>query len=193
MTQLFLKAKHWQIFMLLCGLPFITEIVTMPLLFGGNSMASISIMMLIILICLGGFLGWFWSIGTGLQQFIPENVRLKTAKFRFFLIYALVYMLLFSCLIIYTFASIHLISENTDVYGGMIFLIVPLHFLAMFAMFYCLYFVAKTYKTVELQRTVTFSDYAGEFFLFWFFPVGIWVIQPKINAMISPLEVENQQ
>jgi hypothetical protein len=190
MTQLFLKAKHWQIFMLLCGLPFITEIVTMPLLFGGNSMASISIMMLIILICLGGFLGWFWSIGTGLQQFIPENVRLKTAKFRFFLIYALVYMLLFSCLIIYTFASIHLISENTDVYGGMIF---PLHFLAMFAMFYCLYFVAKTYKTVELQRTVTFSDYAGEFFLFWFFPVGIWVIQPKINAMISPLEVENQQ
>ena len=193
MTERFLKAKHWQIFLLICGLPLITEIVTMPLLFGGNSMASISIMMLIVLVCLGGFLGWFWSIGTGLQHLIPENVRLKAGKFRFFLIYALVYMLLFSCFMIYTFASIHLISENQDVYSGMIFLIIPLHFLAMFAMFYCLYFVAKTYKTVELQRTVTFSDYAGEFFLFWFFPVGIWVIQPKINAMISPLEGENQQ
>ena len=185
MSRRFLKARHWQIFVLLCGVPFLTEIIAMPLLFGGNSMASISTMMLIILIGLGGFLGWFWSIGTGMQHLIPEDITLKTGKFRFFLIYAFVYMLLFSVFVIYTFASIHLISENTDVYGGMIFLIVPLHFLAMFAMFYCLYFVAKTYKTVELQRAVTFSDFAGEFFLFWFFPIGVWVIQPKINAMMS--------
>ena len=160
----------------------------MPLLFGANSTASVIPLMLIILVCLGGFLGWFWAIGTGMQQLIPENVRLKTGKFRFFLVYTMVYMLIFSVFISYTFASMHLISENQDVYGGMLFLILPLHLFAMFAIFYCLYFVAKTFKTVELQRLAKFSDYAGEFFLFWFFPVGIWVIQPKINAMICTNE-----
>ena len=59
------------------------------------------------------------------------------------------------------------------------------HILSMFGIFYSLYFVAKTFKTVELQREVTFSDFAGEFFMIWFFPIGIWVIQPKINKMIN--------
>jgi hypothetical protein len=55
----------------------------------------------------------------------------------------------------------------------------------MFCIFYTLYFVAKTFKTVELQREVKFSDFAGEFFMIWFYPIGIWIIQPKINKMIE--------
>ena len=185
MTERLLKAKHWQIFMLLCGLPFLVQIVSMPVLFFGNPARSIIPMMLIFLICLGGFLSWFWSIGMGMRHLIPEACRPKTGKFRFFLIYALVYMLLFSVFISYTFSMVDHINQSQDTFAGMFFVIFPLHMFAMFAIFYCLYFVAKTYKTVELQRTVTFSDYAGEFFLFWFFPIGIWVIQPKINAMVN--------
>ena len=63
-------------------------------------------------------------------------------------------------------------------------LIIPFHLFAMFCIFYCLYFVSKVFKTVELQRKVAFSDFAGEFFMIWFFIVGIWIIQPKINKMI---------
>ena len=190
MTERLLKAKHWQIFGLLCGLPFLMEIVSMPVLFLGNPAKSIIPMMLIILIGLGGFLAWFWSIGMGMRRLIPEACRPKTGKFLFFLIYAMAYMLVFSVFISYTFSSFNHINEHQDVFAGMMFVIFPLHMFAMFAMFYCLYFVAKTYKTVELQRTVTFSDFAGEFFLFWFFPIGIWVIQPKINTMISGSENE---
>jgi hypothetical protein len=76
--------------------------------------------------------------------------------------------------------------------GGLMIIVFPLHLFSMFCIFYCLYFVAKTFKTVELQREVQFSDFAGEFFLIWFFPVGIWVIQPKINKMIE-LYVEKEQ
>ena len=47
-----------------------------------------------------------------------------------------------------------------------------------------MYFVAKTFKTAELQRKVSFSDFAGDFFLVWFLPIGIWIIQPKINRMV---------
>ncbi|WP_101311729.1 hypothetical protein [Labilibaculum manganireducens] len=69
--------------------------------------------------------------------------------------------------------------------GGLVGIIVPLHLFSMFCIFYCLYFVAKTFKTVELQREVSFFDFAGEFFMIWFFPIGIWIVQPKVNKMIE--------
>ena len=69
--------------------------------------------------------------------------------------------------------------------GGLIAVIVPLHLFSIFCIFYSVYFVAKTFKTVELQREVTFSDFVGEFFMLWFYPIGIWIIQPKINKMIE--------
>ena len=75
-------------------------------------------------------------------------------------------------------------ESNFIAIAGIFAIIVPVHLFAMFCIFYSLYFVAKTFKTVELQRTVTFSDFAGEFFLLWFYPIGIWIIQPKINRMI---------
>jgi hypothetical protein len=53
-------------------------------------------------------------------------------------------------------------------------------------MFYCLYFNAKVLKAVELQKPVTFSEFAGEFFLIWFFPIGIWIIQPRLNKLFDP-------
>jgi bacteriorhodopsin len=71
------------------------------------------------------------------------------------------------------------------VFGAIFALVVPLHLFSMFYIFYTLYFAAKTVKTVELQREVTFSDFAGEFFLIWFYPVGVWIIQPKVNKMIE--------
>jgi hypothetical protein len=49
--------------------------------------------------------------------------------------------------------------------------------------FYCIYFVAKVIKTVESQEKVSFGDCLGDFFLIWFFFVGIWVIQPRINVL----------
>jgi hypothetical protein len=43
------------------------------------------------------------------------------------------------------------------------------------------------------QKPVTFSDFAGEFFLIWFFPVGIWIIQPRINKLFDTNIDNNNQ
>lgn len=72
--------------------------------------------------------------------------------------------------------------------AGLVGVIVPLHLFSMFCIFYCLYFVSKTIKTVELQREVSFSDFAGEFFMIWLFPIGVWIVQPKINRMMENKE-----
>lgn len=57
-------------------------------------------------------------------------------------------------------------------------------------MYYIMFFVAKTIKTVELQRQVKFGDFAGEFFLILYYPIGIWIIQPKINKMMEELSTD---
>ncbi len=50
---------------------------------------------------------------------------------------------------------------------------------------YSLYFVAKNLAMAEKQEKVAFYDYAGPFFLLWFFFIGVWVIQPRINKMFA--------
>ena len=49
---------------------------------------------------------------------------------------------------------------------------------AVTCMFYNLYFVSKNLVVAETGKPASFHDYAGPFFLIWFFPIGIWFIQP---------------
>lgn len=188
MIEKFLKAKHWQIFMITFGLPFLIQIITIPMIIIGNDPTiMMNVFPVIMILFIGGFLGWFWSIGVGLQIKVPQDVKMKVKRFKVFLIIPLAYMLFISISMGSIFnGAIDVGQEpNPGIIGSMVGIIVPLHLFSMFCIFYCLYFVAKTFKTVELQREATFSDFAGEFFMLWFFPVGIWVVQPKVNKMIE--------
>ncbi|MBI3240197.1 MAG: hypothetical protein HYZ43_15335 [Flavobacteriia bacterium] len=40
-------------------------------------------------------------------------------------------------------------------------------------------------KSVELQREAVYTEYSSDFFLIWFFPVGVWSIQPRINRIVQ--------
>jgi uncharacterized RDD family membrane protein YckC len=53
----------------------------------------------------------------------------------------------------------------------------------MFCMFYDVYFVSKNLVLAETSKSASFYDYARPFFLIWFFPVGVWFIQPRINRL----------
>ena len=57
-------------------------------------------------------------------------------------------------------------------------------FYSWFAIFYSLYFVSKVIATFEQHRRVHLADYIGYFFLLWFLPIGVWVIQPKVNKLV---------
>ncbi|MBX2829277.1 MAG: hypothetical protein KTR22_14015 [Flavobacteriaceae bacterium] len=191
MINTFLKAKHWQLFIIMIGIPLVFQFVFMgSIIFTTfddtanfeDVLSPMTYFPFIMIIFMVVFFGWFWSMGIGLQKFIPEDLRLNTGKFKFFLIFPFIYIILFLALFMGLFMNI----DNLGFHPGIsISFIFPLHLFAMFCMFYQLYFVAKTIKTVELQREVTFSDYAGEFFLLWFYMIGIWIIQPKLNKFVS--------
>jgi hypothetical protein len=188
MIDKYLKAKHWQIFLAILVLPFTLHMIFMPLtLSEDDPTLAMKIMPIISVVFMAGFFGWFWSIAVGLQSRIPKEIRMNAKRFKAFLFIPVIYIFLtFTVLDSMIFEPIENGAEpEGHVIGWMMAIIVPLHIFSMYCIFYSLYFVAKTFKTVELQREVSFSDFAGEFFMIWFFPIGVWVIQPKLNKMIE--------
>ena len=71
-------------------------------------------------------------------------------------------------------------------------LILSAHFMSMACLFFVLYFNAKALRSVELQRRARFGDYIGEFCLFWFFPIGLWFLQPRINKVFEERHTEGE-
>ena len=182
MKQL-IRAKHWQIFLLFVGFPMIAQIVMIGLATsGGNSMIGIFFTMAFGLLGMAVFFTWLWSVGHFLHSILPEQVQMSLSRFRAFLIFPVVYMALFILIFFFGIGQIGILQSNTTV-TSFVGIIVPLHLFAMFCIFYSFYFIAKALKSIELDRTATFSDYAGEFFLIWFYFIGIWILQPRINAL----------
>jgi hypothetical protein len=195
----FLKAKHWQLFLLTFGIPMIFQFIMMDSLMSNfttqkipdpamliNYMKFFPVVMIIFMTI---FFGWFWSVAIGLQKKVPENVTMKVKKFKIFFFIPLVYFLILMSVFFVFMNGLFSLNSNPEpsfgLIGGIFAVIFPIHLFSMFCILYSLYFVAKTFKTVELQREVKFGDFAGEFFMIWFYPIGIWIIQPKINKMIE--------
>lgn len=119
---------------------------------------------------------WLYALATRLYAKLPQDHRLKIGRFRFAFFFPIFYIVA-----VMWFMWVAVRSESPF----MLFMIFPFHIFAMACMFYVLRFVAKSLKSVELQRPVRFGDYAGEFFLIWFFLIGVWIIQPRVNKIFA--------
>jgi hypothetical protein len=173
----FLRAKHWQIFLLLFALPTILEVAAIGVIptrirswhdFGRGGLFLLGVMVLYFL-C---FLAWFGSMGFFFRSIVKPEFRMGTQLFRFALIYPVVYVPIFFLMVI---------PEP----GAPAWVILPLHLACMACLFYLLYFVSKNLVLAETGKHVSFYEYAGPFFLLWFFPIGIWIIQPKVNRLYA--------
>jgi hypothetical protein len=187
----FLHLKHWQLFFLLFGIPLFLQLVFIVNIFmTQNAQGVLIIFPVIMTIYTGIYFVWFYALGTNLNWKLPLSVNMNLKRFKIFLLIPFVYNLVFSFFIF--FAGFNRIVTNGQPANiglmGLTVLIIPIHLFSMFCIFYCLYFVAKSLKTVESQKPVIFGDFAGEFFLIWFFPIGVWIIQPRINRLFSDHE-----
>lgn len=179
----FLRLKHWQLFGLLTGLPMVFQFITIGSVVSSKDPTTMFYFLPIMMILfIGLFFGWFYALGTNLHKKLPETVTMNITKFKIFLFIPIIYMLVLS---VFMFGMFSNISTGRQPNPAIFALIIPLHLFSMFCIFYCLYFNAKALKTVEWQKPVTFGDFAGEFFLIWFFPIGIWIIQPRINKLFD--------
>jgi hypothetical protein len=138
---------------------------------------------------LGLLLAWFYLLGSYLHRRLPATAPMSLARFRFAAALPVAYAYL---LLGY---GLDLFREGAPdgVNGGLIAGLVLLHLSSMAGIFYCLYFTAKALKTVERNARVPVSEYVGEFFLLWFYPVGIWLLQPRVNRLFAATPPETVQ
>lgn len=198
MINFFLKAKHWQLFLLFFVLPFCLysalivylipqfESSTLPEM--DNVATLTQYLFSVVLIFMGLLFCWFWSVTIGLQKKIPSDIKMNVMRFKIFFFVPLVYMVFLFYGMGYFISNMFELGEVEQlesVASSIMLIIVPLHFFSFFCIIHTMYFTAKTFKTAELQQEVRFSDYIAEFFMLWFYIIGIWIIQPKINEMIN--------
>jgi hypothetical protein len=115
---------------------------------------------------------WLWSLGVFLTSIKPPTLRLSLRFFRFALVYTPIYLFTFNVFF-------------NDLGRLPIAFVFPLHLLAMFCLVYSSYFVSKSFVSAEKSESASFSSYVAEFFLIWFFPIGVWIIQPRVNRLYA--------
>jgi hypothetical protein len=206
MIGIFLKAKHWQLFLLTFGLPLLVQVGFMGTIFSlaltngeppdPNAIFKfVFVLGLLMALVISVTFGWQWSVAVGLQKMVPEQISLNLKRFKVFFFIPLIYLLGIVCFIAFFVSSIEpnpsAASEpEPAAILSVMAVIVPLHFFVIFCIFYVMYFAAKTLKTVELQKEVKFGEFAGEFFLIWFDFVGFWILQPRINKLYDESRIQ---
>ncbi|MBB4035222.1 hypothetical protein GGR21_001111 [Dysgonomonas hofstadii] len=190
-----LKIKHWQLFCMLYIMPFIIYIclIVYSVIANINTDAifiTIPVIFLVYFILyILFYFGWYYALGTNLYKKLPENVNMSIHKFKIFLFIPTIYISSIFILLSIMFYNINNIQEMNEMMLGIfpiIFLIVlPLHLFSMFCVFYCMYFISKALKSIEINNTAITEDYIGYFLMFWFIIIGIWFIQPKINRIFE--------
>jgi hypothetical protein len=145
--------------------PFVISGLPNPLV--GIAVASLIFMVL--------YVGWLWAIATTANQKLEQSLKQSTKWMGLGLVYAAVYLL----------GGLLLFPSAPGAGQGLPGFIIPMHLLAMFAMFYALVFTAKRLVTLERKQQVSFFEYSGPFFLLWFFPIGVWFIQPRVNKLLG--------
>jgi hypothetical protein len=171
----FLRAKHWQVFVLMWGAYFLGTIALVGLVPEGPVENPLKVglfseaVMLPFIVC---FMGWLWSMGSFLFSISEPSLKLNIHYFRFAIIFPTLYLLT---------ALPFFLSHNSKVEA----IILPLHLLALFCLIYVFYFVSKSLVIAEKGETVTVNDYGLSLFLIFFSLIGIWLIQPRINGLYA--------
>lgn len=186
----FLKAKHWQLFLLIFGLPIAFRFIIFTTFFFSSEDEFILLTPLLVLSTLANFIsillffGWLWSVGVILQEHTPDALKLNISYFKMAVIIPFIINVSVAIWFQLTF------GENTfnPDFIGFTFFVLFIYVIVLFAislipMGYCIFFVAKTIKILALKKEVRISDFKSEFVFIVFFPFGVWFLQPLINKI----------
>ena len=177
--------KAWQVFLALIAPMIALQVFVVGMIAPSGQVGSIAetellrelAQRLIILSFIMLLLLFAWLVSVALVS----NNRINSSLRPSLRVYsaAMVYVLTYCALAVYFFP--HYFSSRQGLPGP----IVVMHLLATAANFYILGFTAKSLVLAQKQSAVSFFDYAGAFFLMWFFPVGVWFVQPRVNKLGS--------
>lgn len=117
-------------------------------------------------------LSWYYSIGKFLQgQYPVKGAQL----FKFNSLFLLIFLPIL-CIVLFI---------NKEIVQQYIAIVLVVCFYLFFAFFQILIYCAKLLSMDSQRRVPGFSEYFQYILLLWLFPIGIWVIQSKMNKLVS--------
>jgi hypothetical protein len=169
LCDLLLRARHWQLFLLLYALPTIGQ-VAWALSRKEQSLSpgvgAISAADEFLLVC------WFWAVGKFLSSISNPSFQLRTRFLEFASIFAVLSNLWLLAWVTYLAPEIDFVMFAVSAVGSI-------------CSIYLAYFAAKSLAQVEAGKPLGPKNYWKIFLLFLFYPVGFWVVQPKINRLYA--------
>lgn len=177
--EFLLRLKHWQLFLATWGLPIFISLYTVS-----NPTLIFTLFPLMVIFFIFGLFGWVWAIATGLQSKLPAGVKLNVGLFRILILVPSLYTIALVLWAMFgAYRGSDVIDDDSVKMIGISIVIV--HLFSMLCIVLSVRFAAKTLKSVELGRLAKFNDYIGEFFMIWMSPVGIWILQPRLNKLME--------
>jgi len=170
MKNLF-RLKHWQLFIILTCMIFVSIFVANSGLKIGN-FDSIQLSIFVRLIGVIILFLWYLFLGLSLNNMTHNPHKFKSGLF----ILAIIF-----CAFGYSNMNLQVIfSGNYIIPNFVSMLLTPLTLLGLIYVFYNL---PISLKSLETNRKVTFSECIVDLILLFVFPIGIWIVQPRLNKL----------
>lgn len=159
--DIFLKLKHWVLLAVILIPPFVADIADLT----GFWHTACEAWLMLIFVC------WLFAIGNAVYN------RETTSRFTIFLFKAAVV-----CLIICSLSFFYNPSDGADLFSPWL---ISLLVVGVFFEFYLFYFIAKHLVQYENDHHLETKSVSLTFCLIWFFPIGVFFIQPRVNRIVS--------
>ena len=123
---------------------------------------------------------WFWIVLTGkeVNKRIPRRFKKSDTLY------------VINAVNIFLFFAVMTFFIPEGIEGNSFFLFFVVMYI-LYAFFQVFSYPAKCMKTIEKNEVMGFGSYIGLFFLFLFLPIGIWIIQPKLNRIYMELSIDD--
>ncbi len=183
--EIFLRIKNWQLFSLFL-IPIILPFLTNSF---ADSYFKIVVFLLFIFAPIIVFILWIYATGNFLGKIEESKTYQPRKLFNYNLMSVVIYFVFLYAYAFYKndgYFSTNLIIVSSDSSEKPLFtgqLAVFIFFISMyilFAIYYNFHFIAKNISFLEgKEKTWAY------FFLIWFFPIGLWFLQPKLNKIYT--------
>ncbi len=122
----------------------------------------------------------FWTLNLGdiLYTKLRNKSILNIKQFKLQIYYVLFYSIF---IIIFFVDKNYQIDIGDEESQWQAWAIIPLHLLMMFCIIHTIYFLSKCITVLRENNESTGLYMLG----FWFFPIGIWIIQPHIIDLVE--------
>ena len=177
-ADVFLRAKHWQIFCLLLGTYVLAVITTTRLSPRLRPAAWHDLAWPLLLTATGiapyvaSIFGWLWAAGCLFNANLRSDLKMRTGFFRFAVVYV-VLGFVFGLPIFWA-------SDQTQQRWLLL-----AQFFGFVCIIYILRFAAKAFATLNRGRRAPPWQYSGYMVQFLALPLFVWQIQPRINRLYA--------